>query len=75
MSNVSFYKHNLDLRLNFVSIIELEKKIKKAVIVCFVTKEKILHLDDRIGVNMIFSEPAQMLQADNKQVHNKLHQN
>lgn len=48
--------------------------IKKAVIVCFVTNEKILHLDDRIGVNMIFSEPAQMLQADNNQVQYKFHQ-
>ncbi|EPB89187.1 hypothetical protein HMPREF1544_03927 [Mucor circinelloides 1006PhL] len=46
---------------------QLEKKIKKAVTVCFVTAEKILHLDDRIGVNMIFSEPAQMLQAENNQ--------
>ncbi|KAL9539844.1 hypothetical protein MBANPS3_010034 [Mucor bainieri] len=63
-----------DLVIKFEGLIQvnphakqLEKKIKKAVIVCFVTTEKILHLDDRIGVNMIFSEPAQMLQAENNQ--------
>ncbi|OAD01884.1 hypothetical protein MUCCIDRAFT_111229 [Mucor lusitanicus CBS 277.49] len=67
-------QQNEDLVLKFEGLVQvnphvkhLEKKIKKAVIVCFVTTEKILHLDDRIGVNMIFSEPAQMLQAENNQ--------
>ncbi|CEP14278.1 hypothetical protein [Parasitella parasitica] len=65
---------NEDLVIKFEGLVQvdphakhLEKKIKKAVIVCFVTKEKILHLDDRIGVNMIFSEPAHMLQAEDNQ--------
>ncbi|KAK4520619.1 uncharacterized protein ATC70_006497 [Mucor velutinosus] len=67
-------QQNEDLVIEFEGLVQvnphvkyLEKKIQKAVIVCFVTTEKILHLDDRIGVNMIFSEPAQMLQAENNQ--------
>jgi hypothetical protein len=50
-----------------MSNIELEKMIKKAVIVCFVTNQKVLHLSDRLGVNMIFSEPSQELDTIGKQ--------
>lgn len=48
--------------------IELEKKIKKAVIVCFVTTEKIIHLDDKLNVSMMFSDPAQALTSSGHQV-------
>lgn len=46
----------------------MEKKIKKAVVVCFVTKEKMQHFDDKLGVSMIFAEPAQALSAKGNQV-------
>lgn len=48
--------------------IELEKKIKKAVIVCFVTTEKIIHLDDKLNVSMMFSDPTQALTSSAHQV-------
>lgn len=38
--------------------IDLEKKIKKAVIVCFLTHQKVINLDDKINASMLFSEPT-----------------
>ncbi|KAL0086505.1 hypothetical protein J3Q64DRAFT_1497262 [Phycomyces blakesleeanus] len=44
------------------------KVIKKAAIVCFVTREKIVHLDDRLGVGMIFADPLQALSDEASEV-------
>ncbi|KAI8085794.1 uncharacterized protein B0P05DRAFT_23468 [Gilbertella persicaria] len=67
-------KPNEDLVIKFEGLVQvnphlkhLEKRIKKAVIVSFLTKEKILHFNDRLGINMLFSEPTHMLSIDNNQ--------
>lgn len=65
---------NEDLVIKFEGLVQvdqrvkqLEKKIKKAVIVCFVTTEKIIHLDDKLNVSMMFSDPAQALTSSGHQ--------
>ena len=52
---------SLQIYTNTSHIEDLEKHIKKVMIVSFMTKEKMLHYDDRLGINMLFSEPTQML--------------
>ncbi|KAI8874843.1 hypothetical protein K501DRAFT_203874, partial [Backusella circina FSU 941] len=49
------------------SIKNLEKKIKKAVIISFLTKERMAHLDDRMGVNMMFAEPLQIFNPNDEE--------
>jgi hypothetical protein len=52
--------------------LDLEKMVEKAIIVCFVTKEKVIHLDDKLGVSMIFSDPTQSLVTNGNQVNEVL---
>jgi hypothetical protein len=51
--------------------LDLEKKIKKAVIISFLTKERMAHLDDRMGVHMMFAEPLQIFNPNDEEVSSK----